>query len=513
MTLGNPPGSGSYQGQNPSGGPPHGGGRQAQQPPQQPWQQTPQTQPNQPGGSSLPPFTLPSGGSLPSATTVTGRSFGATTPSAGGSYPPSTPTAGHANEAAALRSEIRNLEQILYGMQTSLAAVNVALTGLPRSVAEQLRAAATADQQRAADALKTELEKTRVQKDEAERLAVEAMGKAEQTEKQARQEAQQAIAKAQADAQQEIAKARAEAEQAVAQAKAEAQQEIARVQAEAQQAIHRVNDDLKAETARYLQNPQVPLILLLQERVEAALHQRTADRLAGALQERRPDVPDLFQRADRFLQQVQDLKPALDRVCGGALQAGEYQRVYNECRGVRERARQLGTAPAPPSMTFTVPALPTEELVAESPDGPAPALTAWAVALEQHIKLQIAEYQRAVDQAVRTCLTEPWQDDLRLYKRRLSDSARNLHMLVFNALSQMGESPETQQLLEQANKVVEGVGITPVIPRNEKYDPYEHELAGTVPSAGPKGRVVQVELPGYREGNRMLYKPRVIISE
>jgi hypothetical protein len=280
-----------------------------------------------------------------------------------------------------------------------------------------------------------------------------------------------------------------------------------------QQAIQRAEEERQAQIDPLKQNPLLPLIRSIQESMEAALRQRALQRMAAALQVRRPEVPDLYQRADRFIHQVQELKPALERVCGGAFQKQEYQRVSYECHGVREKAKQLDTVPAPPAFQLTLLALPAEGLVTNGDDGPALALTAWSAAVEQQVNRQVQEYQAGVDQAVKALIAEAWPETLRMQKRRLSDSARNLHMLVFTALSPMSDSPEAQQLLEQANKAVEGVGITPVVPRGEKYDPYEHEFAGTVASPGQKGRVMQVELPGYREGNRMLYKPRVLVSE
>lgn len=448
------------------------------------------------GGSSDGSNQSAQGGGYGSGTGLGGRGLSAGWNAGTSNTPPASPpstntTVSYAADLTSLREDIKNLQQSVVTVINFTSRLH---TELPKIVEEQLRkvTGSSVDQQRTVDGLHAELAKARADRDDFARMAEEAMRSADQKEQQAVENAQQAVE----------------------QARAEARLTVQKVRDEAQQTIQQVREEVTAETERLVKNPLQPLLLCIQERLEESLRQRSRQRLEAAMSERQPDVRELYERAERFIQQSQELKLALERVCGGALQTLEYQRVLNECKGIREKAKQLETAPAVPKLQLTAPPLEAASLVVDASGGPTLTLGAWAAGVEQQIALQVAEYRQAVEQAARACTLEPWPDEVRQARRRLLDSARNLHMLVFHALNQVSDSPEMQTLLEQANRIAGEVGITPVIPRGEKYDPYEHELSGAVSSPGhQKGRIVQVELPGYREGQKMLYKPRVIISE
>jgi hypothetical protein len=66
---------------------------------------------------------------------------------------------------------------------------------------------------------------------------------------------------------------------------------------------------------------------------------------------------------------------------------------------------------------------------------------------------------------------------------------------------------------ERIERGLAGVGVTPVRPVGEQFDPSRHEAAGTVPTDDPAlaGTIAETELPGFADHGRLLRVPVVVV--
>jgi hypothetical protein len=68
---------------------------------------------------------------------------------------------------------------------------------------------------------------------------------------------------------------------------------------------------------------------------------------------------------------------------------------------------------------------------------------------------------------------------------------------------------------ERIERGLAGVGVLPVRPDGEQFDPARHEAAGTVPTDDPAlaGLVAETDVPGFTDHSRILRVPVVTVYQ
>jgi molecular chaperone GrpE len=155
-----------------------------------------------------------------------------------------------------------------------------------------------------------------------------------------------------------------------------------------------------------------------------------------------------------------------------------------------------------------------------------------ADAVEQDLDSLLAEAQSQRDEYLE--LAKRTKADFENYRKRMaaevqaaaargkSEVARELIDAVDNlerALEAKGEGSDdlasgVEMVLRGLREGLSRLGIEPVDPRGEKFDPTAHEALSTMPAEGVEpGQVVEVMQKGYRLNEQLIRPARVVVSE